>query len=330
VNGRRRVSSWLAGAALMPPWRVVRAQAQLPRVGFLTPGSPGAQPVEGFFEQGLRELGYIDGRNIVIERRFAMGRLEALPALAAELVRLPVNVLAVSGPAPLPAAIAATQRIPIVMLASSADPVAEGLVRSLARPGGNVTGLTYAESTDRFGKQLEALKQAVPHAARVAVWWDADLAAYRRTWSAPLTAAGRMLGLEVQAPTQVLVPEHVEPALEAMKQQRADAVLVAINGPSARFAGQTAAAAVRLRLPTVAAQKSFTHAGGLLSYGPDIPALHRRGAAYVDRLLKGASAAEMPIELPSKYELVVNLKTARALGLEIPPSLRLRADEVIE
>jgi len=310
-------------------WAFAQTVKALPRIGYLIPRSPMPLDKDGF-TQGMRELGYVEGANIIIERRHAMGQVDRLPQLAMDLARLPVDVLVVSGPAPLHAAISATRQIPIVMLASSADPVGEGLVASLARPGGNLTGLTYAESPDRFGKQLELLKEAVPDIARVAIWWDSDLVAYRSNWATPLSDAARRLGVQILAPTPALGPEDLDGSFHAMRQQRPDSLFVAINGPSASFLDRVAERALRDRLPTVAAQRVFTQLGGLLSYGPDIPSIHRRGATYVDRILKGARAAELPIELPSRFELVVNQKTARTLSITLPRVLLLRADEVIE
>ncbi|MEO5699056.1 MAG: ABC transporter substrate-binding protein [Casimicrobiaceae bacterium] len=303
------------------------------RIGVLVPGPPpaggdGGQGTDPFIE-GLRELGYTERKNIVIEWRFADGRLERLSDFAAELVRLPVDVIVVAGPSPLRAAIEATTRIPIVMSAASSDPVGEGLVASLARPGGNVTGLTFAVSPERFGKQLELLKSAAPHIARIAVWWDTDIPTFHRSWATPLNTAASQLGLKILPPVQVLEPSSIDAAFYTMKQQRADALLVVIAGATQNYRARVAEMAVRNRLPTVAAQKSFTLDGGLISYGPDFAAIYRRAATYVDKILKGANPGELPIELPTRYELFINLKTAKALDLTIPQSLLLRADEVI-
>ncbi len=331
---RRTFIAVVASSLFIGP-RIVGAQqvGRMNRIGFLSPGAPldrGNIPQnEEFFTQGLRELGYVEHRNIVIERRYAEGRLERLPSLAAELVRLGVDVIVVPGPSPLPAVRGATTRIPIVMVASSGDPVGEGLVASLARPGGNLTGLTYAVSPERFGKQLELLKAAVPGVSRVAVWWDTDMALFHQTWATPLDTAARQLGLQVLPPVQVLEQTGADAAFATMKQQRADALLVVIAGATRGYTARVAELAVRNRLPTVAAQKSFTQDGGLISYGPDFPAINRRAATYVDKILKGANPGDLPIELPTKYELVINLKTAKALGLIIPQSVLVRADELI-
>jgi putative ABC transport system substrate-binding protein len=299
------------------------------RIGVL--GAGGTHPPGiAVFVKGLREHGYVEGQNLVIERRYAEGYLERLPDLAAELVRMPVDVIVTAGPTPVRAAMSATTRIPIVMIVGSVDPVGEGLVASLARPGGNLTGSTYAVSAERFGKQLELLKDAVPGVSRIAIWWDMQMTIFHQSWAVPLESAAHKLGLQIQPPVQVLARDGVEGAFATMKQQRADAVLVISGGPTFQYYADVAAMAVRNHLPTLAALKAFTAAGGLLSYGPDLPAIYRRAAYYVDRILKGASPGDVPIELPTKYELAINLKTARALGLTIPKSLLLRADEVIE
>jgi len=334
MTDRRTFLRAMAGSAL---GAALPAEAQQPgrmyRIGVLEPGAPPGRENVGQaadpFTAGLRELGYAQGKNVVIERRFAEGRLERLPGFAAELVRLPVDVIVVAGPSPLRAATGATTRIPIVMIASSSDPVGEGLVASLARPGGNLTGLTFAVSPERFGKQLELLKAAAPRVERIAVWWDTDMPTFHQSWATPLDTAAHQLGLQILPPVQVLEQARVDDAFSTMKQQRADALLVVIAGATQNYRARVAEMAMSNRLPTVAAQKSFTQDGGLISYGPDFPAIYRRAATYVDKILKGANPGELPIELPTRYELFINLKTAMALGLTIPQSLLVRADEVI-
>ena len=331
---RRTFISVVASSLCGGP-RIADAQhaGRMYRIGYLSSAAPPTRrnvaDNEESLTEGLRELGYVEHQNIVIERRYAQGPLERLPGLAAELVRLAVDVIVVAGPSPVPAVRAATARIPIVMVMGSADPVGEGLVASLARPGGNLTGSTYAVSPDRFGKQLELLKAAAPNISRVAVWWDTHMALYQKTWATPLDTAARQLGLQILPPVQVLDPASAEGAFATMKEQRADALLVVLIGPTRGYRGRVAELAVRHRLPTVASLKEFARDGGLISYGPDLPAGFRRAASYVDRILKGANPGDLPIELPTKYELVINLKTAKALGLTIPQSLLLRADEVI-
>lgn len=329
---RRRAIVWGAACvgAVARPIATAQHTARMPRVGLLTPGSP-PQPgeVDGFAE-GLRDQGYLEGKTIVVERRHAHGHLEQLPVLVEELVRLAVDVIVVQGPAALPPAMAATKRIPIVMAASSADPVGEGLVSSLAHPGGNVTGLTYAVSNDRFGKQLQLLKEVVPGIRRVAVWWDADIDLFRRTVQPALSRDAGRLGLQMLDPVPALDPGGIDDALTAMKRQRADALIVLFPGASNNYRELLAAAALRQRLPTVSAFATFVRAGGLLSYGPSLVDIQRRAAWFVDRILKGTPPGELPIELPARHVLALNIATARALGLTIPQSMRLRADEVIE
>ena len=242
--------------------RDARAQssAKVPRVGVLFSGARPRPGVNIPLEDGLRDLGYVPGKNIVVEFRAAEGRLELLPRLAAELAAMPVDVLVVLGPSPLRAALEAAPRTPIVMSASSSDPVGEGLVASLARPGGNLTGLTFAVSPERFGKQLELLKQAAPATTRVGVFWDLELSSFRRSWQGPLEIAARKLGVQMLSPTRVLEQSQVAGAIRMMKRDRTDAILVAIGGPTSAYREVVAAEAVRNRLPTIAAMKEF-HAG---------------------------------------------------------------------
>jgi putative tryptophan/tyrosine transport system substrate-binding protein len=327
----RRTFICVAAGGLLVTARAAEPQqtGRTYRMGVLAPG--GTPPFNfASFVEGLRALGYVEGQNLIIERRYAKGDLERLPDLAAELVRMPVDVIVAPGPTPVRAAMNATTRIPIVMIVGSSDPVGEGLVKSLARPGGNLTGSTYAVSPERFGKQLELLKEAAPGISRIAVWWDIQMAIFHQSWAAPLETAARKLGLQIQPPVQVLARDGVEGAFATMKQQRADAVLVVLGGPTFEYYVDVATMALRNRLPTLAALKAFTAAGGLLSYGPDLPGIYRRAASYVDRILKGTPPGNLPIELPTTYELVINLKTAKTLGLAIPQSLLLRADEVIQ
>jgi putative ABC transport system substrate-binding protein len=334
MDRRCFIASIVGSLIALPMGLRAQSPGRIWRIGFLAPSVSPSKEVpfygKGALLDGLTALGYVEGRNFVLEEKYAEGHLDRLPALANELARLPVDVIVVAGPSPLSAARAATTTIPIVMIAGSSDPVGEGVVASLARPGGNVTGLTYAVSPERFGKQLELLKEAAPRISRVAVWWDFDLALFRQTWAVPLAVAASKLGLEILEPVQVLDQAGIGSAFATMQRQRADALLVAIGGPTHGYRLQVADAALRNRLPTVSAFREFTKDGGLLSYGPNFPDVYRRGAAYVDRILKGAKPADLPVELPSKYDLVVNVKTAKALGLVIPPSILVRADDVIQ
>src|SRR6266567_4432369 len=279
---RREVITLLGGAAATWSLPAHTQQAgKMYRVGVLNPGPSVTTPQSEALEQALREVGFVEGRNLMFERRFAEGNLERLPAMAAELVGINVDVIVVMGPAPMQAAKAATTKIPIVMDAGSIDPVGEGLIASFARPGGNITGLTYSDSPERFAKELDVLKEAVGPISRIAILWDLDAEYYRRSWSPVMERAAGQLGL-------------------------------------------------RHRLPIVAGFKEFPQAGSLISYGPNRVAISRRAAAFVGKSLKGSTPGELPVENPTTYDLVINLKTAKALGLTIPPALLIRADEVIE
>jgi putative ABC transport system substrate-binding protein len=299
------------------------------RIGYLVPGSPtgDTRPREALRE-GLRELGWVEGRNIVIEYRFAEGRFDRLPDLATELVRLKVDVIAAATAPPVLAAKNATTTIPIVML-TVADPVGRGIVTSLSRPGGNVTGVAYGVGTDTFGKGLELLQEAVPRVRRVAVLSNPD------TPNQPLVAsvksAARSLGLELRL-VEARGPDQFDGAFAAMAKGGAEALLV-VTDPTYLLPGaatRLADLAVNSRLPSMHAQRPAIEAGGLMSYGPSIAALFRRGAVFVDKILKGARPADLPVEQPTKFELVIDVKTAKALGLTIPPAVLARADEVIQ
>ena len=328
---RRRFMLTVSGGLLAIPVAATAQQAaKVARIGILTLRPQGYQnPLTEALMQGLRERGYVEGQNLVVEYPDAGGREDRLPELAAGLVRKQVDVILIFGPAPLAAARKATNTIPLVMVASSADPVAEGIARSLARPGGNITGLTYAEP-DRFKKQLELLKSAVTRVTRVTVLWDFDVEHYRRYWDAPLTQAGRVLGLTIQEPVRVSDARELPAAFALMKQRQAEAVLVASSGPIFPARAQVGELALQHRLPAVAAFREYPQAGLLMSYGPDLTDINRRAADYVDRILKGAKPGDLPIELPNKLDLVINLKTAKALGLTIPASVLTRANEVIQ
>jgi putative ABC transport system substrate-binding protein len=316
------LSASLGTAAAQPAEKV-------PRVGYLNPGSssdPVRQRRLEALRQGLRERGYVEGRNIALEPRWAEGKYDRYPALAADLVRSKVDVIvAWSGPA-TKAAQEATRTIPIVMSLVN-DPVGSGLVASLARPGGNVTGTTIM-APDVVGKRLALLKEVVPKVSRVAVLQHPDNPA-----SASLVreaeAAARALGVQLQI-LGVRNSAEIDSAFAAMTRERADAFL---NLPDAIFDNhqrQILELAAKRRLPAIAGNRQYAEAGGLLAYGPDFLALERRAATYVDKILKGAKPADLPVEQPTKFELVLNLRTAKALGLTFPPSILVRAESVIE
>ena len=325
---RRTFLSALTGSLLAAPLAAGAQQVgKVSRIGYLSAGSDTANPrVREAFRQGLRELGWVEGQNIIIEYRWAEGRFDRLPDLAAELVRLKVDVLVA---APTPAALAAknaTGTIPIVGM-SLTDPIGLGLVASLARPGGNVTGVSYSVGAEIFGKDLELLKEVVPRVRRVAVLSNPASPARPLTISNVKDAA-RSLGLQLQL-LEARGPRDFDGAFAAMAKERVGALLVVTDPAFIPHRARLVDLAVKNRLPSIFTQREDAEAGGLMSYGPRLSDLHRRGATYVDKILKGAKPADLPVEQPTKFELVINLKTAKALGLTIPQSLLGRADEVI-
>jgi putative ABC transport system substrate-binding protein len=311
--------------------------AKMSRVGYLvvTPLADPPSAEREAFLQRLRELGYVEGQNITIERRYSEGRAEGLPDLATQLVRLKVDVIVVDAcGAPLNAASQATSAIPIVVAACNDDLVATGLISSLARPGGNITGLS--ELTPELGaKRLQLLKEAVPKVKRVAVLWNPAyserFSANFRFWSSDWTemrAAAQVLDTTLQS-VEIRGPDDFDTAFSAMSRERADA-LIAFSDPLIVFHGRRIAdLAAKSRLPAMYASREVVGAGGLMSYGPSSTDMFRRAAVYVGKILKGTKPADLPMEQPTKFELVINLKTAKALGLTIPRSLLLRADQVI-
>jgi putative ABC transport system substrate-binding protein len=277
------------------------------------------------FRQGLRELGYVEGKNIVIEWRYAEGKLDRLLALVAELVRLKVNVIVTGGPGATRPAKEATVTIPIVMTQDN-DPVANGFVVSLARPGGNITGLSTL-APEISGKRLELLKEIVPRLSRVAVIGTSTSQDYAHELKEIKLAAGA-LGVKLEH-VDVLAPKDIEPAFRTAAKAGAEAVLWLVSG---RVVGpyqkEITELAVKSRLPVIF-ERRHVDAGGLMSYGVNLPDLDRRAAYYVDKILKGAKPADLPVEQPTKFEFVINLKTAKQIGLTIPPNVLARADKVI-
>jgi putative ABC transport system substrate-binding protein len=309
------------------------AQAQqpkkVPRIGYLASLSPSSESSRSeAIRLALRELGYIEGQNIAIEYRYGEGKRDRAPALAAELVRLKVDVIMVTGGATwIRAAKDATETIPIVMVNSVADPVETGLVASLARPGGNVTGLTLL-SGELGAKRLELLREAVPKVARVAVLYDpADLGIAREV-KEDLPAAVRALGLTVQ-PWEIRDADGVDRVLAAMVKQHPDGLYVATGALMRDNAKRIADFALKNRLPSMYPYSEAVDAGGLMSYSADLGNGYRRAAIYVDKILKGAKPADLPVEQPTKFELLINLKTAKQIGITIPPNVLARATRVI-
>jgi putative ABC transport system substrate-binding protein len=319
---------WLMATVLLT--NALPAEAQQPTkilpIGYLTTPSLSANAARiEAFRQGLRELGYVEGKNIVIELRSAEGKLDRAPALAVELVRLKVDVIVTGGPQSTRAAKEATVTIPIVM-AFDNDPVGNGFVASLARPGGNITGLStlYPEIS---GKQLELLKEIVPRLSRVAVLGNSTHPGNAQAVKETELAAG-VLAVQLQY-LDVRDPKDIETAFRAASKGRTDAVLVLENAVLTSHRKQLVELAVKSRLPAIYPQTEYMEAGGLIYYGTNTPDLFRRAATYVDKILKGAKPADLPVEQPTKFEFVINLKTAKQIRLTIPPNVLARADKVI-
>src|SRR5262247_3169238 len=302
---------------------------KVPRIGFLSLTSRSDRPhLLDAFRQSLRELGWVEGQNIIIDYRYAEGRIDRLPDLAAELVRLKVDlVIASAGTQVATAAKNATETIPIVMIAVR-DPVGTGLIASLARPGGNVTGVSGSAGLEWVAKQLELLKETVPKLRRVAILSNPDNA-YHQLAIREVNVAARSLGVQLQL-LEARGPNEFDGAFAAMAKERVGALLVLSDAMLNSHRTRLADLAARSRLPAAYGVRESVEAGGLMSYGPSFRDFYRRVATYVDKILKGAKPAELPVELPTKFELVINMKTAKALGLTIPPSLLRRADEVIQ
>jgi putative ABC transport system substrate-binding protein len=327
---RRTFIGTLTGGLLAAPLAAEGQQAaKIARIGYLSPNLAASPHLPEAFRQGLRNLGYVEGRNVVIEYRDAEGKPERLPALAAELVALKVDVIVAPGTPQALAARQATRTLPIVF-ATAADPVESGLVTSLARPAGNVTGLSILAPA-LVGKRLELLTQAVPGVSRVAVLWQPG-GHDERTDKDILKAAevaARALGVQLQV-VEARGPADFDRAFSDMTRARAGALTVLTGIMFLNERRRLVDLTARNRLPAVYGGRDFVHAGGLLSYGPNLADLYRRAATYVDKILKGAKPGDLPVEQPTKFELVINLKTAKALGLTIPPALLQRADQVIE
>ena len=299
-----------------------------PRIGFLASGDP-ASPSTEAIRLALRELGYIEGQNIAIEYRYAAGKRDRFPELAAELVRLKVDVIVVvGGNRIIPAATNATKTIPIVMTGAGIDPVDAGFIESLARPGGNVTGLTDL-GTELGGKRLELLKEAVPKVARVAVLYDPANPSSVLSVKEVLPVAARALGLTIQ-PWEVRDAGGFERVFAALRKERPDGLYVFGGQRLNNSHKRTAGFALKSRLPSMYVSRYGVDAGGLMYYGADIADSYRRVAYFVDRILKGAKPADLPVEQPTKFEFVINLKTAKQIGLTIPPEVLARANRLIK
>jgi putative ABC transport system substrate-binding protein len=323
----RRTFTWAVTLSLLGAPSVARAQhpSKVPRVGVIGEASP-ADSFLAAFQQGLSELGYKEGQNIVIEYRYARGALDRAPKLAAELISLKVDVLVVGGTIAAQAAKALTTTVPIVFVLAG-DPVGSGLVASLARPGGNATGMTNL-APELSGKQLELLKAAVPQVSRVTVLYNPDSPVAGPALNGAREAA-RALAVELQV-LEVRRPNELARAFSALAPWHTGALIALSDPVFGSEPAQLAKLAAKNRLPAMYASRRFAEAGGLLAYGPNYSDNFRRAATYVDKILKGARPADLPVEQPSRFELVINLKTARTLGLTIPQPLLLRADDVIQ
>jgi putative ABC transport system substrate-binding protein len=330
VIDRRTFLAGTGAVVLAVPLPAEAQQAgKVYRIGYMSVVSrQSAEPLMVIFLRALRDLGWIEGRNVLVEWRWADGKVERLSGFAAELAKLNVDLIVAPQSDSALAAKRATRTIPIVHVVAG-DPVADGLVTSLARPGENVTGLTATPSPEIVGKRLELLKTATG-AARVAVLWNpARHYPYVDLALREVNAAARVLGVQLQV-LEARGPDQFEPAFAAMVRGQADALLAFEDSMFWLNRGRLAELEAKHRLPTMHDLREFVKAGSLMAYGPDLADLFRRAATYVDKILKGAKPADLPVEQPTKFELVINLKTAKALGLTIPPSVLGRADQLIE
>ena len=322
---RRDFITILGGAAAWP--LAARAQDKIRVIGILETISPALNAANfDALRRGLRDLGYTEGQNMMLEYRSAEGRAARFPALAAELVRLKVDVIVTRGTPAARAAKEATSTIPVVM-AAIGEPVGTGVVGSLARPGGNVTGLS-AVVTDLAGKRVELMKDVVPGVIRVGFFSNMSNPFIPPQWEETKQAA-RSLGIQAEL-LDIRSKEDIGRAFETAARNRVDGLLVSIEAVTQQHRGLIATLAERQQLPTIYASREYVEAGGLMSYGVSYPDLYRRAAGLVDKIFKGARPADLPVEQPTKFELVINVKTAKALGLQVPPMVLSRADEVID
>ncbi len=327
INRRAFITLVGVGLVVAPLTADAQQAAKVPRIGFLGNSTAALEAnLVGPFREGLRDLGYVEGQTILIEYRWAEGQYERFPVLIAELIALKVDLIVTAG---TPAALAvrkATTSIPLVMVAVG-DPIGVGLVASLARPGGNSTGLTSI-SAELEGKRLELLREVMPKLSSIAVLWN-PANAWAVGAEKEVRAAAQVLRMRVQS-LQVRTPEEFNNAFAAIVRERPGALLVIADRLFLHNRARIVDFGAKHRLPGMYPYRELVEAGGLMSFGPSYPGMHRRAAYYVDRILKGARPADLPVEQPAKFELVINLKAAKALGLTIPPSLLQRADEVIQ
>jgi putative ABC transport system substrate-binding protein len=326
----KKILVWILLTFFVANVSVAQAQqpTKVPRIGYLRGASPSSGNLARTeaFRRGLRELGYVEGKNIVLEWRSAEGKLDRLPALAAELVRLKVDVIVAAGPIPTRAAKDATTTIPIVRT-QDPDPVGNGFVASLARPGGNITGLATL-APELSGKRLELLKEIIPRLSRVAVLGTSTMPGSAQMLR-EVDLAAKAFGVQLQY-LDVLSPKDIETAFRAAGKGRADAVLMMVAGfITSAHRTEILELAVKSRLPVIYERGDYVEAGGLMTYGVNLNDLDRRAATYVDKILKGRTPADLPVEQPMKFEFIINLKAAKRIGLTIPPNVLVRADKVI-
>lgn len=327
---RRDFVAMLGGSVASAPFaaRAQQPAGRIHRVGYFAIQSrEGSLHLMKAFEEGLRSRGYRVGENVIIEYRFADGEMGRLPALAADLIGLGVDVIVAGNNVNAIATMKATTTIPIVM-ASSADPVGAGLVVSLARPGGNITGFAQDTGSEQQVKRLEVAKDVLPNLSRVGILWNPDFASNLERLKS-MREAAPALGLTL-VPAEARGPDALERAFATMVAERAQALVVLSDGVLFTSRGQIGALAIRNRLPTIAAAREYAEAGLFLTYGIDLRDAFRGSAIFVDKILKGAKPGELPVEQPTKFEMVINLRTAKAIGISVPPTLLARADEVIE
>jgi ABC-type uncharacterized transport system substrate-binding protein len=326
---RRSFITLLGGAAATWPLAARAQQPKIIRLGYLDPQRPSdpiAANLRRQFLLGLRDLGYIEGSHFKMEDRSADGQLDRLGNLATELARLPVDMFVVGGDAPIIAAMRASDTIPIVMTLA-ADPIRSGFIESLAHPGGNVTGMS-ALASDMASKRLELLKEIVPRAQRVAVLWNSDNPSKVAEWGKTQEVAGTV-GLALRS-VEVRSRDELETALTAIGKDLPDALLTFTDGFTIGFRQRIGSFALANRLPMISEVREFADAGGVATYGVNRADLWRRSASYVDKIARGAKPADLPVEQPTRFELIINLNNAKAIGLDVPPTLLARADEVIE
>ena len=321
---RRREFIKLVGGAAAAWLPVVRVRAASPRIGYLAFRSP--LSADDAFLQRLRELGWSEGRNVTIERRFAVGDLGRLKEFASELVRSEVNVILAAASAATKAAKDASTSIPIIF-ANAGDPVGQGFVQSLAHPAGNITGVAFDASPDITAKQAQLLIEVVPKMSRMAVLWNPTSTFLHSYWDV-LKSSESALGVKLQS-LEVRDPKEFEAAFEAMAREQTDGVIVLSDTFTTFYRARLAELAAKYRLPAIYGHDQYIEAGGLMSYGPSLPEGYRLAAEFVDKVLKGAKPADLPVELPTKFELIINLETAKRLNLNIPPAVLSRADKVV-